>query len=386
MTILVKPITACNLKCSYCFQNDQKTSGNYTNKKDYDMQAILGSMREMNSISGGLQVLHGGEILLMPIPDLEILLSESLRLNGFSAIQTNGVLIQPEHIELFEKYNTSISVSCDGPNRLNRARSNGSVSNTDKTTETIHENIAKMINRGIQVGVISVISKLHADKESRDMFHDWILKLDAMGVAGGRMNLLQSNEPLTQEMFQMTNAQAREFYCDTAQWLLDYPHLNWDPFREIVDNLLGLGNKNCVYEECDPLSTVSVLEILSNGEMANCSKLAFDGVPFLANDVQPVSSIRYEILSRIDQKNGGCMDCKYWSICHGHCPGDAVDGDWRRKTRFCETWYGLYDFYYRYLKALNSSLVLKVDKTDASNKTDTDQELASYMRKKIFAG
>ena len=52
-------------------------------------------------------------------------------------------------------------------------------------------------------------------------------------------------------------------------------------------------------------------------------------------------SERYQALWNIPLEYGGCKDCNYFFVCGGQCPGTAIDGDWRNKTRDCWFWYEL---------------------------------------------
>lgn len=74
-------------------------------------------------------VLHGGEPLLLGIDTTERFiegLKSSLRVDAGLHIQTNGVLLTDEFIDIFDRYDVGISISLDGPaelhdrNRLDR--------------------------------------------------------------------------------------------------------------------------------------------------------------------------------------------------------------------------------------------------------------------------
>jgi len=74
-------------------------------------------------------VLHGGEPLLLGLPDMRRLiegLRRALRADAGLHIQTNGVLLSDEFIDLFAKHDVGISISLDGTaevhdrNRLDR--------------------------------------------------------------------------------------------------------------------------------------------------------------------------------------------------------------------------------------------------------------------------
>src|SRR6516165_516843 len=111
MAVEVRPLgVTCNIACAYCYQAPQRRAGN--TKSQYDLlkikEALLAENKEFT--------LFGGEPLLMPIADLQELFAFGFAQFGGSGLQTNGVLITSEHIELFKTYNVRVSVSIDGPN------------------------------------------------------------------------------------------------------------------------------------------------------------------------------------------------------------------------------------------------------------------------------
>lgn len=66
-------------------------------------------------------VLHGGEPLLLGLRATECLvggLKSSLRADAGLHIQTNGVLLTDEFIDMFDRYDVGISISLDGPAEL----------------------------------------------------------------------------------------------------------------------------------------------------------------------------------------------------------------------------------------------------------------------------
>ncbi len=41
---------------------------------------------------------------------------------------------------------------------------------------------------------------------------------------------------------------------------------------------------------------------------------------------------RYVKLYQTPQAHGGCAGCRFFLMCKGHCPGTAIEGDWRNRT------------------------------------------------------
>ena len=42
------------------------------------------------------------------------------------------------------------------------------------------------------------------------------------------------------------------------------------------------------------------------------------------------------------KKYGGCKDCEFFDNCHGGCPSQAINGDWRNRTELCDLYYDLF--------------------------------------------
>jgi uncharacterized protein len=83
------------------------------------IQAVVSNLRQLHHDQNAdfAVVLHGGEPLLMPRPLLRALLEGLAKAipSCVRCIQTNGMLIDDEAIDLCDATNTTLSVSLDGP-------------------------------------------------------------------------------------------------------------------------------------------------------------------------------------------------------------------------------------------------------------------------------
>ncbi|GAF70698.1 unnamed protein product, partial [marine sediment metagenome] len=129
--------------------------------------------------------------------------------------------------------------------------------------------------------------------------------------------------------------------------------LHWNPFREMVSNLLGAKLSPCVYNQCDVFST-HTLSILPDGTIGNCDR-TFQNDIYLRS-LSGSRSGRYEALQQTQ-----CQGCKYWVVCGGSCPEEGTDGDWRNKSRFCQVIYNLYSRMERDLRGLMPNIRLVID-------------------------
>ena len=121
-TVLLKVASRCNINCSYCYVYNQGDTSWQRQPKVMSpetIQAVVASLHRLykDQNAGFAVVLHGGEPLLMPRQHLRTLLeglAEAIP-SCVRCIQTNGMLIDDETLDLCDATNTTLSVSLDGP-------------------------------------------------------------------------------------------------------------------------------------------------------------------------------------------------------------------------------------------------------------------------------
>ena len=160
MSIELRPLgVACNLACHYCYQNPQRDAGNQ--RMTYDLE----KMKKEAARIGGPFTLFGGEPLLMRFEDLEHLFAWGLETSGSSTIQTNGVLIEDRHIDLFRRYKVSVGISIDGPGELNDARWHRGLEKTRQSTAIVEDVIERLCREYEAPGLIVTLHKGNATAE-----------------------------------------------------------------------------------------------------------------------------------------------------------------------------------------------------------------------------
>ena len=125
-TVLLKVASRCNIDCNYCYVyhlgDDRWSRLNKLMSAD-TMNAVAHSLGKVAKVQqrGFSVVLHGGEPLLLGYKHLSCLL-ENLRRElppDFSiSIQTNGMLISEEILDLCSNYKTTLAISIDGPKQI----------------------------------------------------------------------------------------------------------------------------------------------------------------------------------------------------------------------------------------------------------------------------
>lgn len=125
-TVLIKVASRCNINCSYCYVYNMGDSGwaDMPNQISYETTAAVAkALRELSITQGKpfAVVLHGGEPLLLGLVKLRRLifsLRNALPTDCAISIQTNGILLTEEIIDLCSTTRVTISVSIDGPQNV----------------------------------------------------------------------------------------------------------------------------------------------------------------------------------------------------------------------------------------------------------------------------
>lgn len=179
-TVLIKTASRCNIDCTYCYVYNLGDDSWKENPKLMSVTTIdniintLKSIYQYQGYSFAI-VLHGGEPLLLPKERLEYLLKE-IRNNlpdyTSISIQTNGLLITNEIIELCDKYRTTLAISLDGDKIINDAN------RIDHKGKGTYDRIIQKINlvqnhpksKSVFTGLLAVINPFSNPKKVYDFF------------------------------------------------------------------------------------------------------------------------------------------------------------------------------------------------------------------------
>jgi len=221
--------------------------------------------------------LHGGEPLLLRDEDIETIFEwvynnyEQVR-NGekYSHIQTNATLLRDKHIEMFDEYNVNVGISCDGPPELNEHRKAAMREEaTDRLSGLTYENIFKLGETSVPVGVIVVVHEGNAGTDERlETLFEWMDKLNQNGISG-HFNEMLPYEEINQELA-LSGERLKDVYLETWEWMKKEPYRTWNPMRDFQDNLLGNKLTDCRVAECDPFDAGAAKVIDGEGETSGC--------------------------------------------------------------------------------------------------------------------
>src|SRR5205823_9755165 len=176
--LLVKVAARCNIDCSYCYWF--RDSSVYAKPKlmTAEVQAQLMKRVEEQitrySLKGFSTLLHGGEPMLWGINNIDRFAEQCRSISartgcGFDLSMTsNGVLIDEEWLDCFERNEIHLTLSIDGPAHIHdihrRTFKNG-------PTHAVVERAVRLLQkRGIQFGVLAVCNPAHHPGEFVDYF------------------------------------------------------------------------------------------------------------------------------------------------------------------------------------------------------------------------
>lgn len=344
MSIEVLPVgITCQLNCTYCYQSSIR---DLDPAQRYNREAVIAAIHKLD----GQWSLFGGECLVLPLKDVDELLSLGFAKHGTTSLQTNGALITPAHIDVFKKYKTQVGISLDGPGELNDSRWAGTVDATRKQTAKTLWAIEALCEANLTP---SLIITLHAGNASKDRFPwlmEWFRELDRMGIRHVNIHVMELDSDA--DTLYLPQDELSDRLIDLWN-LQDELTLKFSKFDEVLKLLQGNDKVSCIWHACDPLNTAAVQAVDNHGEPSLCLRTVKDGKTWLPAEGSGHSAplighpgTRYHerqlALYVTPQDVGGCKDCEYWMMCLGQCPGEGDNADVRNRSHYCLTWKKLF--------------------------------------------
>ena len=289
----------CNLNCQYCYEHEKYGNSNTGTINVTDIIAYIDKLEnEFNYIK---IILHGGEPLLYPKKNMKRLLKYyKNRTNINISIQTNGLLIDQEWIDIFKNYskNFLFSISLDSQESLLR----------DIKTEKLFQIFKLIKNNNLKIGIVSVISKENIDTTKYKKFIK--ILIDEFNVDFLTINKIRFNNK-TQENY-INEIEYTNFLIDIFNYWIEeklYNKLKINPFLDILQN-----KNSCIF----------------SNNLHKCNSFVTIYPPFNINDCD----------HKIGQSNDlrKCFSCDIFNFCGGGCIYEKQD------DTFCDARFLLYNF------------------------------------------
>ena len=279
-TILLKVASRCNINCHYCYVYSMGDSGWSRMPKRMSRETCRVTAEALGNLAHEQDrpfavVLHGGEPLLLGAKSLAFLLStlrEALPPECAISIQTNGILIKEEILDLCARTRVTLSVSLDGPKHIHDQHRVG------------------LTGKGTFGSVIRGIERLKSHPESGFLFTGLLAVIDPKSDPSELYTFFKELSPPSVDFIprdgnhsRLPESKKSLLTTEYGQWmteLLDVYLADHSPIRiRILDDVMklvlgGAGSKDGV-----GLTNYGVLIIDTDGSVTknDTLKSSFDG-------------------------------------------------------------------------------------------------------------
>ena len=324
MSVEVLPVgQKCNLKCTYCYEESMRQAEGVVKN---NLKAMLRQLKKQ----GKHFTVFGGEPLLTPLHDLEILFKAGLKWYGKNGVQTNGTILTEKHIELFKKYKVHVGISFDGPGELNESRPYRKGMSSATVTD---QNIRRLLREKVSCSLIVTLSRSNAVGERLDKLIAWLQDMGHLGIRSARLHFLELDNPGTGPKLRLGDSENATAVVRITE---EVRSIDFDLLKEMKKSLQGdTKTISCVWRGCDPYNTSAVIGVDYDGSLSNCGRANKTGINYRKSET--TGNERLRALYRTPHEGGGCQGCRFFIACRGECPGTGIDGDWRNRTEHCGT-------------------------------------------------
>lgn len=350
ITPIVHLTNDCNLGCKYCYTGSAFLSLSKRQRINDEFSKAMPVLHKMtdevmahNEFVPTTFIYHGGEPLLIDIPNWERLLSYG-KSKGYSirnAIQTNATLIDEAYIQLFKENNFSVGVSLDGNEAMNDQ--SRPLKSGKSSFGQVMRGIELMKANGIQFGVLVTLNRMNMDHI--DEIYDFFKQGDISFSIRPIFQTIHSDD----KTFQITAEEYGEVFCRLFDIWFEDEEVNPGLINEFtsivaqfVEPIEGLVSCNFTRKCSEHFISMDI-----KGEVTPCNRfygakefvygnLETDGLEKLlsGNTARPLAA-RWERLAKTE-----CYTCDVKQFCYGGCPANSfsIKGDYFAKDYYCSAY------------------------------------------------
>lgn len=193
LEIILKVTERCNIACTYCyffFSADQSYKSHPTHLPEEVVEGLARFIRDgrrLYDLRRVRLILHGGEPLLLKrhrmIQLLEAVRDACVGIEFQPALQTNGMLVDDEWINVFHRFGVYVGVSVDGPKSIHDEfrvdkRGRGTY---DRTLRGIHL-LQQAYAQGKLPGSPGLLCVINPERSPREIYEHCIRELGFTNV------------------------------------------------------------------------------------------------------------------------------------------------------------------------------------------------------------
>lgn len=341
INVVLKISERCNLVCDYCyffFSDDDSWKKHPPFIKTGVLEGLCDFLDEAAGSYGVDRVnlvFHGGEPLLMKKANFVSMCEQLRRREGLYqfefGLQTNGVLIDDEWIDIFNRFKVSIGVSLDGPpdvNDLHRLDKKGR-SSYDRTVAGLRTLQANAAATGsTRPGLLSVINpEADGAEVYRHFAHDlgvtnmsfltpdytWDSELDPTVIPGVEAFMTSALRAWLADK----NPKIRiRFFSELLAALVDPQAMSEvQAYRDDYRNIISVSSNG----DLGPEDTIRVLDDRFHGMGLNV------GTSQLSDLIE--SDVWQEQADAASQRPDECRECDWWRLCKAGRPINRFSKD-----------------------------------------------------------
>lgn len=333
VSIILKVVDYCNFNCSFCRYTLQKNTSPLKMTSSLAEECLRkGALYNIESGNSYIHIIfHGGEPLLWGYDNFKKIFKfeddfkkEYPDFIFYNSIQTNGSLLTPQLLNLFIKYNVSIGISIDGPEKINYHKPDGDY-------DGILSKLEMLNNSNCNYGILSVITNSHKNKAID--YYKFIIDNQIKSVG-----LCYCFDPIGNAS--VDNEVLSDFLIELFDlYFFGSYKMRIREFDSVIEKYLGLCSSNCNFrcrEKCG-----DYFSIFPDGKILFCDSYEYKSEPLgniMAanfNDIKKTDKYKNIISDLSKNFESNCKNCSILHLCGGGCfRNDMING----KNYFCKAY------------------------------------------------
>lgn len=349
LTIIVKGTNGCNLACSYCSLGE-KNNFKYIDKESLkDILVFACELARFRKEKRVNFILHGGEPTLVSpeIYDecLSFVLGMYSELNITISMQTNGLVLTDQFLQIIKKFDIHVGVSIDGSEEIHNYERK-TIGGQD-SFGVVTKKIEKMLNEQIHVSCLMVLTKYALDKNL-----DYLHFFEERGLHLKINPLLNYGEAECHPELILNQGDYARYIVRIYEKIIQE---NLDVYVSPIDKIISGIVHNQPIKECsfDSQCNKNFLCIDYKGDIFPCGKFSDINKMCIGNICDTIFDKVDEYLQknicirrneRIPMK---CKACRYRNLCNGGCSAETmIEGNFYDVPFLCEDYTMLFKYFH----------------------------------------
>ena len=336
---------ACDLDCRYCFEKEK-----FVPNDPIPLQVLERAIRAVPERCS--LVMHGGEPLIVGHERfqeyLDLISAYYPEKVNVVRVQTNGMLLDEEWVELLFKRNhhlgIEIAISLDGTERMNSLRKDW---NGNNSFDRVFNAFRLLERYGIQAGMLSVISQQTILPGGAREYVEFLKSISNLAFV--KINPLFNMTDNTLTPNSVTPSEYSMFIIELAKWYIKarlYERFSFEPVLSILQRLRGHHSRYCNYST---RKCFHYLSLYPDGALGPCDCLPIADFPIgyagdedFENAIMRATGTR--TASKLQDLIMQCQHCDIYNFCLGGCLSHRYyfSGNPALSRDYCESKHELY--------------------------------------------